>query len=200
MAGDRLRYDSKTKTHQNLHYFCVSPQQLPFAVFGKSPASFRVKQMCRRSFISSGLMGKKQRINHPKPWPCTMFFHGTHCFLCATQWEQFDQVHCRRNPKQYWSPLPFPGAPKQDFCPCLSYQSRQISFHCSKKKKKKNQKYKIQNVSEWVSFVAILTQRCKYTMYPWSLQTNLFMGGQCTFNIDLTSCLCMLGKRQNPMK
>ncbi len=26
-------------------------------------------------------------------------------------------------------------------------------------------------------------------MYPWSLQANLFMGGQCTFAIDLSSCL-----------
>ena len=25
----------------------------------------------------------------------------------------------------------------------------------------------------------------KYTMYPWRLQANLFMGGQCTFSIDL---------------
>ncbi len=32
----------------------------------------------------------------------------------------------------------------------------------------------------------------KYTMYPWSLQANLFMGGQCTFVIDHCNALTVL--------
>ncbi len=48
-------------------------------------------------------------------------------------------------------------------------------------------------MNETCNIVTALTKICflcmKYTMYPWSLQANLFMGGQCTFAIDLSSCL-----------